>query len=284
MVTHRRQVASTAVGSVVSVVRQNGTVPVGVTVSYTLPDGSVVDVTVAAPSGASCGRVQPLVPSATRRSRSLAPALMHTVDVPVSAGLWVMVTTPDGQPTGTGVVGMAVSVGVPVMCTGVTIGPGLAGTAETEPGVQDATATDSKTHTAASRARLSLSITPLAWIAAPRAASRCREGSLAVEDRFHDRAGAAGGAAVVLLEGLGGVAGRVAEQAGDRGQLAVLGRQRVAGASADQHDRVPDPRGQIPGRHQGGRVVGGQQAGLNRRGHRLAGPGGLQPGHGVGVP
>src|ERR1700758_1569193 len=49
---------------------------------------------------------------------------------------------------------------------------------------------------------------------------------LPVEERFHDRAGAAGGAAVVLLQGLPGVAGRVAEQARHGGQLAVLGRQR----------------------------------------------------------
>jgi hypothetical protein len=63
---------------------------------------------------------------------------------------------------------MAVSVGVPVMRTGVTVGPGLAGTPETEPGVQDTTATDHRTHAAASRARLSPSfLTALAWIAAP---------------------------------------------------------------------------------------------------------------------
>ena len=96
---------------------------------------------------------------------------MQTVDVPVSAALWVMVTAPDGHPAGTGVVGIAVSAGegvLLVMRTGVTVGPGLAGRPETEAGVQDTTATDSATQTAANRARRSLSsVTPLAWIAAP---------------------------------------------------------------------------------------------------------------------
>src|SRR6478735_3933879 len=52
--------------------------------------------------------------------------------------------------------------------------------------------------------------------------------ALAVEEALHCGASVAGGAAVVLLQGLGGVARRVAEQAGHRGQLAVLGRQGVA--------------------------------------------------------
>ena len=43
-----------------------------------------------------------------------------------------------------------------------------------------------------------------------------------------------------------GARGLVAEQAGDRRELVVLGGQRVAGPAADQHDRVPDPGGEAP--------------------------------------
>jgi hypothetical protein len=48
----------------------------------------------------------------------VAPAAMQTVDVPVSAGRWVMATVPDGQPFGAGVVGSAVPVTGPVMRSG----------------------------------------------------------------------------------------------------------------------------------------------------------------------
>ena len=155
-----------------SVDRQNGAVPAGVTMACMLPSESVVDLTVAAPSGATCRGVQPQQPSGKRVSRSRAPALMQTVDVLVYAELWVMATVPDGQPAGTGVVGMAVSVGVGVplvMRTAVPAGPvGLGCWTVTDvrpptpgadaPGVaQDTAATDTSTHAAASRAPVPLS-------------------------------------------------------------------------------------------------------------------------------
>src|SRR5260221_11849733 len=99
-----------AVVLVVPVDRQNGAVPADVTMACTMPVGSVVDATVAAPSGVTCSGVQPPSPSTVMVSRSRAPAVMQTVDVPVSAGRWVMATVPDGQPFGTGVVGSAVPV------------------------------------------------------------------------------------------------------------------------------------------------------------------------------
>jgi hypothetical protein len=101
-----------------------------------------------------------------------------------------MVTAPDGQPFSTGTAPLGSGVSEPVMRVGVTVGPGLAGRPETEPAspapgaeargvgdAQDTATTDTSTHTAASRARLSpSSITPSAWIAAPRAATRRRAG------------------------------------------------------------------------------------------------------------
>ena len=88
-----------------------------------------------------------------------------------------MATAPDGQPFSIGTAPLGSGVSEPVMRVGVIVGPGLAGRPETEaaaPGAetrgagdaQDTAATESSTHTAASRARLSSSsITPSAWIA-----------------------------------------------------------------------------------------------------------------------
>ena len=138
-----------------------------------MPCVSVADVTVAAPSGVTCGEVHlPGHPPLVMVIRSLEPALTHAVDSHQSPGPWLMITVPDGQPftTGTGAVGIGVS--EPVMCSGVPIGLGLPGTdvPEAMPGVpvpgawapgtgeaQDAAAADSSRHAAASDAARALS-------------------------------------------------------------------------------------------------------------------------------
>lgn len=153
--------------------RQNGPVPARVTVAWTLPCGSVEDVTVAAPAGVTRGGVQlPGHPPLVRVIRSRVPAFTQAVDSHQFPGPWMMVTVPDGHPfsTGTGPVGIGVS--EPVMRSGVIVGPGLPGTdvPMAEPGVpvpgadapgtgeaQDTAAADSNTHTAVSRTPLVLS-------------------------------------------------------------------------------------------------------------------------------
>src|SRR6202012_2847811 len=89
--------------------------------------------------------------------------------------------------------------------------------------------------------------------------------------------------AVVLDQGLA-LAGAVAEDAGDGAELVVGGGDHVAGGAADQHHRVPDAGGQLPGLGQGGGVGGADQSSFAGGGQRQESPVGPKAGHGEGVP